>query len=54
MTPSEALVWFNIVLTIGGFVTLYVRVIERLTRLETNNKHIMHKLKMSNREEDGS
>lgn len=51
MSPSEALVWLNIVLTIGGFVTIYVRLVERLTRLETNNKHIMHKLKMGVRED---
>lgn len=51
MSPSEALVWLNIVLTIGGFVTIYVRIVERLTRLETNNKHIMRKLKMDTRED---
>lgn len=52
MSPSELLVWLNIVLTIGGFVTIYVRIVERLTRLETNNKHIMNKLKMGIRGED--
>lgn len=49
MTPSDILVWLNIALTIGGFVTVYVKIIERLTRLETNNKHIMNKLKMGMR-----
>lgn len=52
MMESDVLVWLNIVLTIGGFVTVYVKLIERLTRLETNNKHIMNKLKMGIRDGD--
>jgi len=55
MSPSEALVWLNILLTIGGFVTIYVRIVERLARTETNIKHVMHKLKMGVRgDEDGA
>lgn len=52
MIASDVLVWLNIALTIGGFVTVYVKLIERLTRLETNNKHIMNKLKMGIRDGD--
>lgn len=44
--------WLNVVLTLGGFVTVYVRIAERLTRLEANNKHIMAKLKMGIRDGD--
>lgn len=53
MLTSDIISWINIALTVGGFVTLYIKIIERLTRLETNNKHIMHKLKMGIREDDG-
>lgn len=52
MTPSDILIWLNIVLTVGGFVTIYVRIIERITRMEVNTKHIMHKLKMGVRGDD--
>ena len=50
MSPSDILIWVNIGLTIGGFVTIYVKIIERLTKLETDNKHIMRKLNMGVRE----
>lgn len=46
MSPSDVLVWLNIALTIGGFVTIYVKIVERLTKLETHNTHIMRKLDM--------
>lgn len=37
ITPGEVI---NIAVSIGGFVAVYVRIVERLTRLEENYKHV--------------
>ena len=35
LTSNELLIWLNIIVTLGGFVAVYVRLIERVVRVET-------------------
>ena len=52
MSSSELAIVVNIVFTIIGFLLLYFKQGERITRLETHLIHIMRKLGMSARERE--
>ena len=52
MSAQDMAVFLNIVFTVIGFVVLYFRLGERVTKLETHLIHIMRKLGMSARSHD--
>lgn len=52
MSSQELATFINILFTVIGFVIIFFKLGERVTRLETHLIHIMRKMGMTERERD--
>lgn len=52
MAPNEILGWLNLILTLGGFVSIYIKIVDRMARIETHQEHIMNALDLRKRASD--